>query len=561
MKSDDGAWWRLDNDVPAGVDYGFSLDDAEPLPDPRSPWQPDGVHGPSRRVDHSVFGWRHGSWRAREFLGSVVYELHVGTFTAEGTFDAAITRLDHLVDLGIDFVEVMPVAAFPGRHGWGYDGVFPYAVQESYGGPEGLKRFVDACHGRGLGVLLDVVYNHLGPDGNVLSAYGPYFTDKFVTPWGSAINFCEAGSDEARRYFIDNALAWLRDYRLDGLRLDAVHAIFDTSATHLLEELACDVARLSVQLGRPLVVVAESDLNDPRFIGPRDAGGYAIDAQWSDDFHHALHAVLTGETFGYYSDFGSLRDLATAFRRGFVYAGEHSRFRDRRHGRPLPSSTNPARLLAYAQNHDQIGNRAKGERLGALTTPAMLKVAAALVLTSPFTPMMFMGEEWAASTPWQYFTDHEDPELAESVRSGRRREFSAFGWKPEEVPDPQDPLTQRNSVLRWEELDESPHQEMLRWHRELIALRHKHLGGFATRFGEIAVEADERARVLRVRQGALDVVANLSAQPRVVSTSASSPLLASGDVTISGGHATVSGESVAILAAGRAPAHGELLVD
>jgi maltooligosyltrehalose trehalohydrolase len=537
-------WWLVEAAVSGPVDYQFSLDDGPPLPDPRSAWQPRGVHGPSRVVDHSSFEWRHDSWSGADLLGAVIYELHVGTFTPEGTFDAAIGRLDHLVTLGVDFVELLPVAAFPGARGWGYDGVFPYAVQDSYGGPDGLKRFVDACHSRGLRAILDVVYNHLGPDGNTLPRCGPYFTEKFATPWGQAVNFADSESDEVRRYFVDYALMWLRDYRFDALRLDAVHAIVDTSATHVLEELSVSVAGLSGELGRPLWLIAESDLNDPRLISPRDAGGYGIDAQWSDDFHHALHAVVTGETFGYYEDFGSLHELATALSRGFVYAGNHSTHRGRRHGRPLPSSVPSTRLLGYAQNHDQVGNRARGERIAALTSSELVKVTAALVLLSPFTPMLFMGEEWAASTPWQYFTDHQEPELAESVRRGRRNEFKAFGWEPSQVPDPQAPETMRRSVLDWDEVSRAPHDEVLRWHRDLIAVRREYP---VLRSGEFpAVSVDDG--LLVVDYGPLVVVANFSSSEAARALGCGRLLLASSSTTVADGAVRLAPTSVAIIA-------------
>ncbi|HEX7104393.1 MAG TPA: malto-oligosyltrehalose trehalohydrolase [Acidothermaceae bacterium] len=528
--TDAGAgWWRADAPTATAADYRFSLDGGPALPDPRSAWQPLGVHGPSRLVDHASFRWRCDSWSGAELLGAVIYELHVGTFTDAGTFDAAISRLDHLTSLGVDFVELLPVAAFPGTRGWGYDGVFPYAVQDSYGGPAGLKRFVDACHTRGLRVILDVVYNHLGPDGNVLPRCGPYFTDRFATPWGQAVNFSDAESDDVRRYFVDNALMWLREYRFDALRLDAVHAIVDTSATHLLEELAVSVEGLSRELGRSLWLIAESDLNDPRVVSAREIGGYGIDAQWSDDFHHALHSVVTGETFGYYEDFGALRQLATALSRGFVYAGNHSKHRRRRHGRPLPPAMPATRLLGYAQNHDQVGNRARGERIAALTSSDLVKVAAALVLLSPFTPMLFMGEEWAASTPWQYFTDHQDPQLAESVRHGRRDEFKAFGWDPADVPDPQDPQTMRRSVLDWDELSRSPHDDVLRWHRDLIALRRSRP---VLRSGHFpAVSVDDAARVLTVDYGDLELVANLGAAAVPLAPNARRVLLSSASTT------------------------------
>jgi maltooligosyltrehalose trehalohydrolase len=553
MEPADRGWWGCDVEARPGSDYGFSLDGDEPLPDPRSAWQPAGVHGLSRLVDHASFAWQAGSWRGREVLGSVVYELHIGTFTPLGTFDAAIARLDHLTDLGVDFVEILPVAAFPGRNGWGYDGVFPYAVHDPYGGPDGLKRFVDACHSRGLGAILDVVYNHLGPDGNVLSRYGPYFTDSYATPWGEAVNYSGPDSDDVRRYFLDNARTWLRDYRFDALRLDAVHAIIDTSATHLLEQLAAETAALAAELGRPLTLIAESDLNDPRIVSRRDAGGYGINAQWSDDFHHALHAALTGETFGYYEDFGSLADIATALTRGFVYVGQHSRHRRRRHGRPLPASVPPHRLLGYAQDHDQIGNRAGGERLAALVSVDLLKVAAALVLTSPFTPMLFMGEEWAASTPWQYFTDHQDAAVAESVREGRRQEFQAFGAQPPRLPDPGDPRTTRNSSLDWTELDSDPHRQVLRWHRDLIALRRSRADLRKGRFDNVEVDIDEAARLLTMTRGATVVVVNLSPESRAVVVDAARVLLASASAVIVDGVVTLAGPSVAILARDPAP--------
>lgn len=548
MVSDALGWWSAAVAPVHGAEYGFSLDGTDPRPDPRSAWQPDGVRGLSRVVDHALFDWQTTTWRGRPLLGQVVYELHVGTFTEAGTFDAAIDRLDHLVELGIDFVELLPVAAFPGRHGWGYDGVFVYAVHEPYGGPTALKRFVDACHARGLGVVLDVVYNHLGPDGNVLPAYGPYFTDSYATPWGEAVNYSGAESDEVRRFTIDNAIMWLRDYRIDALRLDAVHAIIDTSAVHLLEELAAEVRELSAQVDRPLSLIAETDLNDPRLLISRDAGGYELDAQWNDDFHHALHTVMTGESFGYYEDFGSFDQLATALTRGYVYAGAYSVHRRRRHGRPLPPSITGHRLLGYAQDHDQIGNRAAGERLSALVSPGMVKVAAALVLTSPFTPMLFMGEEWAASTPWQYFTDHEDPGLAEAVRTGRRSEFKAFGWKHEDVPDPQHPTTMQRSVLQWDELGARPHADVLGWYRDLIALRRATPDLRDGRFDQLAVDVDEAARVVVLRRPSTVVAANLSSAQVTIELDASAVLLTSADVVLRRGFVTLPPESVAILA-------------
>jgi maltooligosyltrehalose trehalohydrolase len=547
-----GSWWHadvetVDADTANGGRYGFRLDDGDTLPDPRSPWQPDGVHGLSRLVDHTAFPWRCEHWPTRPLTGSVVYELHIGTFTPAGTFDAAIERLDHLRELGVDYVEILPVAAFPGRHGWGYDGVFPYAVQHSYGGPDGLKRFVDACHERGLATVLDVVYNHFGPDGNVLAAYGPYFTDAYATPWGQAINFSGPDSDEVRRYFVENALMWLRDYRFDALRLDAVHAIVDTSATHLLEELADAVAAQSRALGRPAALVAESDLNDPRIVSPRRIGGFAVDAQWSDDFHHAVHAALTGENFGYYEDFGGLQPVATALRQGFVYTGQHSSHRRRRHGRPLPDAVESHQLLGYAQDHDQVGNRARGERLSMLVSPRLQKVAAALVLTSPFTPMLFMGEEWGATTPWQYFTDHQDPQLAEAVRTGRRNEFRSFGWDPEQVPDPQDPATVERSTLDWTQLSRPPHAELLRWYRDLIALRRATPDLRDDGFPDVSVDVDDDTGVLVLTRGSTTVVANIAGEPREVKVDAEAVLLSSDAVVLASGVLRMPAESVAIV--------------
>ena len=501
-------WFELrDGDVRPGEDYAFILDGGAPLPDPRSPWQPHGVHGPSRAVDHGAFTWSDAGWRGRPLRDAVIYEIHVGTFTELGTFDAAVERIPHLVALGIAAVEVMPVAAFPGARGWGYDGVGLYAVHDAYGGPDSLKRFVNACHGAGIAVVMDVVYNHLGPDGNHLGEFGPYFTDRYRTPWGDAINYDGADSDEVRSFVVDNAVMWLRDYHCDGLRLDAVHAIVDTSAVHLLEEVSAAAHALSAELGRELWVVAESDLNDPRVVNEPARGGYGCDAQWSDDFHHALHATLTGETSGYYADYGKVADVACCLRNVFVNPGGYSRFRRRRHGRPvgdLPATS----FLGYLQNHDQVGNRARGERSAALVSTGRLQIAAALVLLGPFVPMLFAGEEWAASTPFQYFTDHQDAELGRLVSEGRRREFASFGWDPADIPDPQDPATFERSKLRWSELDEEPHATMLRWHRDLIGLR---ASMPALRDGDrsaVSVDSDEAGRWLVLRRHGLTVACN-----------------------------------------------------
>ncbi|MGH7664682.1 MAG: malto-oligosyltrehalose trehalohydrolase, partial [Gemmatimonadaceae bacterium] len=470
MERLDLGWHAVGAEVLAGDDYGFALDGGETLPDPRSQWQPNGVHGLSRVVDHDAFVWTDQFFRPPPLASVIVYELHVGTFTPEGTFGAAAGRLDYLLSLGITAVELMPVAEFPGARGWGYDGVDLFAPHHAYGGPEGLKTFVDAAHAAGLAVILDVVHNHLGPAGNYLGRFGPYFTGKYATPWGDAVNFDGAGSTEVRRFFVESALMWLRDYRIDGLRIDAVHAILDLSATHFLEELTGAVRALEAEVGRPKYVVAESDLNDPRLVRSTEAGGYGMDASWSDDFHHALHAVLTGERAGYYADFGSLDDLATAVTDVYVYGGRYSTYRGRAHGR-APTGLPGTRFLGFLQNHDQVGNRARGERSTHLMSTGRLEIGAALVLTSPFVPLLFMGEEWGAATPFQYFTDHEDEDLGRAVSEGRRSVFRAFGWDPSDVPDPQDAATFLRSKLDWAETNEGVHAELLDWHRKLIALR------------------------------------------------------------------------------------------
>ncbi|MBC2877511.1 MULTISPECIES: malto-oligosyltrehalose trehalohydrolase [Streptomyces] len=507
-------WWHREAPGTENTPYSFALDDGPPLPDPRARRLPDGPDGPAAVIDPARWEWRH-PWPGRDLPGAVLYELHTGTFTREGTFDAATRHLPHLATLGITHVELMPVCPFPGRHGWGYDGVAPWAVHEPYGGPDGLRRFVDAAHGHGLGVVLDVVHNHLGPSGNHLPAFGPYFTDRHQTPWGAAVNLDGPESAEVRSYFIDSALAWLRDYRLDGLRLDAVHALVDDGPRHFLADLSEAVDNLAERLGRPLFLIAESDRNDPATITPRASGGLGLHAQWNDDFHHALHTALTGESQGYYADFAAdpAFALTKTLRGGFFHDGTHSSFRGRPHGRPLDPAGTPAhRLLGYAQTHDQIGNRALGDRLAARLSPGLLACAAALVLCAPFTPMLFMGEEWGARTPWQYFTDHTDPELAEAVRRGRRREFAAHGWPAEEIPDPQDPATRLRSCLDWDEPARAPHAELLAWHRRLTALRHTEPSLTAPDWTgtDPAVTPN---RCVTFRRGPLLVAANLGRTP------------------------------------------------
>ncbi|GGT11063.1 malto-oligosyltrehalose trehalohydrolase [Streptomyces chromofuscus] len=513
--SERAGWWIVEEEARDGTRYGFAVDDGPVRPDPRSRRQPDGPDGQSAVVDQGLHTWRE-QWSGRPLQGAVLYELHVGTYTREGTLDAAAERLGHLADLGVTHVELMPLCPFPGQHGWGYEGVSLWAVHEPYGGPAALKRFVDRAHGLGLGVVLDVVHNHLGPSGNYLPEFGPYFTDQHHTPWGAAVNLDAPGSDEVRAFLIGSALAWLRDYRLDGLRLDAVHALADTRAVDFLEELSAAVDALAAESGRPLFLIAESDRNDPRLITPRGEGGLGLHAQWNDDFHHALHTALTGESQGYYADFARAPAgaLAKTLTGGFFHDGTYSSFRGRRHGRPLDRARVSAhRLLGYSQTHDQVGNRAQGDRLSAGLSPGLLACAATLVLTGPFTPMLFMGEEWAAGTPWQFFTDHTDPELAEAVRRGRRREFAAHGWAEEDVPDPQDPATRDRSCLDWAEPDREPHARVLAWYRRLIALRREQPDLTDPDLSDIKVAHDEEARWLAFRRGDVCVAVNLAETP------------------------------------------------
>jgi maltooligosyltrehalose trehalohydrolase len=516
-------WWHAEAEAGEGARYGFALDGGPLLPDPCSRRQPDGPDGTSAVTDQNTYPWRN-DWAGRGLGGAILYELHIGTYTREGTLDAAAERLGELTELGITHIELMPLCPFPGVHGWGYEGVSLWAVHEPYGGPEALKRFVDTAHGHGLGVVLDVVHNHLGPSGNHLPAFGPYFTDTHHTPWGSAVNLDAPGSDEVRAYLLDSALAWLRDFRLDGLRLDAVHALADTRALTFLEELSAAVDALPAELGRPLFLIAESDLCDPRTTTPREEGGLGLHAQWNDDFHHALHTALTGESQGYYADFAAapLAALAKTLTHGFFHDGTYSSFRGRTHGRPVDLTTTAAhRFLGYAQTHDQIGNRALGDRLSASLSPGLLACAAALVLTGPFTPMLFMGEEWGARTPWQFFTDHTDPGLAEAVRNGRRREFAAHGWEAgptprqghmDDFPDPQNPLTRERSCLDRAEREREPHTRLLAWHRALIALRRTQSDLSDPDLAAVKVAYDEQARWLALRRGDLRVAVNLAGE-------------------------------------------------
>ena len=503
-------WWHVQADPGTGR-YAYRIDGSDPRPDPRSRHQPDGVHAPSALVDTDEFVWSDESWRGIELQDAVIYEVHVGTFSPEGTFAGVIDRLDHLVDLGVTVIELMPVAAFPGQRGWGYDGVNLFAVHEAYGGPAGLAALVDAAHARGLAVWLDVVHNHLGPSGNYLSQFGPYFTDAHHTPWGEAINLDGPHSDEVRAFLLDNVAMWLRDYHLDGLRLDAVHELHDRRAMTWLEEAAALADEISFSTGIPKHLIAESDRNDPATVTPRGvggAGGLGLHGQWADDVHHGLHVALTGETQGYYADFAPASVLPRLLSASpFLHDGTYSSFRGRIHGRPVDPAITPGfRYVVSLQTHDQVGNRAVGDRLSHLAGVDRAAVGAALLLTSPYTPMLFMGEEWAASTPWQYFTDHAEDWLAEAIRAGRAAEFADHGWG-EAVPDPQDPGTAVASTLRWDEAERGEHAAMLAWYRTLLRLR-RELPGL--RDTPLAAGSVQRlGSLLVVRRGEVTVIARL----------------------------------------------------
>ncbi|WP_035352188.1 malto-oligosyltrehalose trehalohydrolase [Edaphobacter aggregans] len=508
----DRGWWSTQvEQAGPGIDYSFLVDDdPTPYPDPRAMWMPNGVHGASRVYGTGEFAWTDERWQAAPLASAVMYEMHVGTFSPEGTFDGAISRLGHLAETGVTHVELMPVAEFPGDFGWGYDGVALFAVREQYGGPDGLKRFVDACHAHGLAVLLDVVYNHFGPVGNYSGKFGPYMTNRHCTPWGDAVNLEFEESDEVRRFFCDNALMWMREFHIDGLRLDAVHEYVDRSAINFMEQLSMEVEELSTVLGRRLVLVAESDLNDPRVVQPREAGGYGMDAQWNDDFHHALFTVLHAgdEGKGYYGDFGSMEQLAKALTKVFVYDGMYSGYRRKSHGRPV-EGLSTHRFVGFIQNHDQVGNRATGDRLEHIVGLDRAKAGLGLVMTAPFVPLLFQGEEFAASSPFQYFAHHDDPEMARAVSEGRRREFAAFGWRPEEIPDPESRETFERSKLRWDEVKEGSRAEMLTWCRRLIALRRSSPSLNDGEPGQTRVRFDEEKRWLVMDRGRVRVLCNL----------------------------------------------------
>ncbi len=492
MKHDDFGYCTARVKASAGTKYRFVLDDDLVRPDPASCYQPEGVHGWSQVVDHDEFGWSDSHWKGIRLQDMILYELHVGTFTTEGTFEAVIPKIDYLIDLGINTIEIMPVSQFPGNRNWGYDGVYPSAAQASYGGPQSLMKLVDACHQKGMAVVLDVVYNHMGPEGNYLNDFGPYFTDKYGTPWGSAINFDDAHSDHVRRFFIDSALMWLKEYHFDGLRLDAVHAIFDNSATHFLKQMRQETDLLEEETGRSYHLIAESDLNDVRLLNPYDRGGYNLDAQWADDFHHAIHSLVTGETLGYYSDFGKVEDLAKSLRQVFIYDGKYSQYRKKSIGSD-PRSQPASKFVVCIQNHDQVGNRMRGDRLDQLVSFEQKKLAAGIMLMSPYIPLLFMGEEYGESSPFQYFVSHGDPDLVEAVRQGRSDEFKSFKWQGD-VPDPQSEETFNRSKLNWDFSEDPQKQTMLNYYKHLITLRKN--GAFSAFAGRVKTTAKEDIKFL-----------------------------------------------------------------
>ncbi|MDY6783825.1 MAG: malto-oligosyltrehalose trehalohydrolase [Cyanobacteriota bacterium] len=472
LQKDERGYWRATaTDIPLGTRYRYQLAEDTLRPDPASYCQPNGVHQASQVVEFDSYTWQDANWQNLPLEDYIAYELHVGTFTPEGTFEGIIPYLSHLKDLGINAIELMPIAQFPGDRNWGYDGVYPFAVQQSYGGIEGLQHLVDACHDQGFAVILDVVYNHFGPEGNYTANFGPYFTANYRTPWGSAINFDDAYSDGVRNFCIENALFWLREFHIDALRLDAVHAIYDFGAEHFLKELAERVETLSQQQNRPYYLIAESDLNDTRIIRPQKLGGYGIDAQWSDDFHHSLHTLLTGESSGYYEDFGRCEQFAKVLKEGYAYTWDYSPHRQRYHGSQT-SDRAPSQFVVCSQNHDQIGNRMLGERLSHLVSFEALKLAAGAVLLSPYIPMLFMGEEYGETAPFLYFISHGDPNLVAAVREGRKQEFAAFHLEGE-PPDAQSEETFLKSKLNWKLRAEGQHQVLLNFYKMLIQLRHQ----------------------------------------------------------------------------------------
>lgn len=517
QKDEQGYFTLVTESIPAGSFYMYRLDGNGEYPDPASRFQPQGVHGPSQVVKPD-FPWEDDGWSGLPLKEYIIYELHVGTFTPEGTFDAVIGHLGGLKELGITAIEIMPVSQFPGNRNWGYDGVLPYAVQDSYGGPDGLKRLVNACHRRGMAVVLDVVYNHFGPEGNHLAEFGPYFTDRYHTPWGAALNFDGAYNDEVRRFFIDNAIYWITDFRIDALRLDALHAILDISSYTFIEELAASVHCQAEKLARKIYIVGESSANNARLVRPAESGGYGLDAQWNDDFHHALHTLFTGEKTGYYRDFGTMHQLAKAFREGFVYSGEYSLYRKYRHG--ISSSDIPAeRFVVFSQNHDQVGNRAGSERLSQLVSFEALKLTAGIVILSPFVPLLFMGEEYGETAPFPYFVSHTDTGLIEAIREGRRKEFAAFEWKGD-IPDPQSEATYLAAKLNHGLRNDGQYKILYEFYCELIRLRKENAALANLSKENMMIEENETDKTLIVcrwqEDSKVNIIYNLNSRERAV---------------------------------------------
>ena len=495
-KDEKGYWSATIENVEPESHYKFRVNKEDELPDPASRSQPEGVHSWSRIIDPK-FSWNSTSWKGRDIEDMIIYELHVGTFTSEGTFEAVIEKLDHLKELGVNTLEIMPISQFPGERNWGYDGVYPFAAQHSYGGAKGLKKLVDACHQREFSVLLDVVYNHLGPEGNYLSQFGPYFTEKYHTPWGSALNFDEEYSDPVRNHFIQNALMWLDEFRIDGLRLDAVHEIIDLGARHMLKELSEEVDALEERTGRKLTLIAESDLNDTKLIKDYEKGGYGLEGQWVDDFHHAVHTLLTGEDAGYYSDYGRIEYLAKSFKQAFIYDGKYSSFRKKTVGNS-PRGLPPSKFVTCIQNHDQVGNRLLGERLSKLVSFEKQKLAAGVLLSAPFVPMLFMGEEFAENNPFQYFVSHGDPDLVKAVQEGRKREFEYFNKvEGEDFPDPQATETFEHSMLNWDFKKDEKQNSIFEFYKEMLNFRKQ--GAFHLfKNTELKTEVDEQRKRLKI---------------------------------------------------------------
>lgn len=471
-KSSNGYWVGEIKETPPGTLYKFRINGNEDFPDPASRSQPEGVHSWSQIIDHDSFLWEDSTWKGMDLSQMIIYELHIGTFTPEGTFEAIIDKLDHLKELGVNTLEIMPISQFPGERNWGYDGVYPFAAQHSYGGPEGLKTLINACHQQEIAVILDAVYNHMGPEGNYLSKFGPYFTEKYHTPWGSALNFDDKHSDEVRNFFLENVSMWLEEFHFDGLRLDAVHEIIDRGAVHFLKEMSQSVDALENKTGKKYVLIAESDLNDTKIVDAYDNGGYGLEGQWVDDFHHSVHTILTGEKQGYYSDYGKMEYLAKAFTQGFVYDGIYSEFRKRKVGNN-PSHIKTSKFVVCIQNHDQVGNRMLGERLTALVNFEKLKLAAGIMLVAPFVPMLFMGEEFAEENPFQYFVSHGDKDLIKAVQEGRKREFEYFNHNNGDFPDPVSSKTFEASMLNWDFKKDIRKKLMFDYYKDLIKLRKK----------------------------------------------------------------------------------------